>query len=98
MHGRSLALIGLLFLTLVVAGCPSQHRESTLRTTPAEAPRPPAPETEAVSSAAQRLELLGRWYHGPVFDSAVSGNHIYFGSGGVIRVLRLDDRLTDTGR
>jgi hypothetical protein len=30
----------------------------------------------------QVLKMLGRWYGGPVYASAVSGGHVYFGSGG----------------
>lgn len=37
-----------------------------------------------------RLELRGRWQAGPVFASAVSGDRVYFGTGGQLRVLQID--------
>ena len=36
------------------------------------------------------LKFLGRWYNGPVFASAISGDYVYFGSGGSIRVLKIN--------
>jgi hypothetical protein len=37
------------------------------------------------------IEMRGRWYRGPVYSSAVSGDHVYFGTGGAIRVLKIED-------
>ncbi len=52
----------------------------------------PAVGSAALSdSPAPALKLLGRWYRGPVYSSAVSGNHVFFGSGGAIRVLQRRD-------
>ena len=48
-----------------------------------------SPATAESASTAPALELLGRWHDGPVFSSAVSGDHVYFGTGGGIRVLRI---------
>ncbi len=49
------------------------------------------PSAATVSeSPAPALELLGRWHGGPVYSSAVSGDHVYFGTGGSIRVLRIE--------
>jgi hypothetical protein len=42
----------------------------------------------ATGGQAGTLELLGRWHRGPVYSSAVSGDHVFFGSGGAIRVLK----------
>ena len=51
-----------------------------------------AAETAAAGESAPRaLELLGRWARGPVYASAVSGNHVFLGSGGAIRVLEIDE-------
>ena len=43
------------------------------------------PETEVES-----LELLGRWYQGPVYGSTVAVNHIYLGSGGAVQVMKIE--------
>lgn len=54
---------------------------------------PPSPAAGGTSAATvssappHAIELLGRWHHGPVYSSAVSGNHVFFGSGGALRVL-----------
>ncbi len=53
-----------------------------------------ADSSVANSSPFQALELLGRWYRGPVYSSAVSGNHAYFGSGGAIRVLESNEEAS----
>ena len=37
-----------------------------------------------------RMDLRGSWQAGPVFASAVSGDRIYFGTGGQLRVLHLN--------
>ncbi|MDB4151904.1 hypothetical protein N9740_10540, partial [Pseudomonadales bacterium] len=42
----------------------------------------------AASSPA--LELVGRWDGGPVYSSTVSGEYVYFGMGGGIRVLHIE--------
>ena len=56
-------------------------------------PSPAASGTPAAvgGSTAQALEQLGRWHRGPVYASAVSGDHVFFGSGGAIRVLGTDE-------
>jgi hypothetical protein len=38
--------------------------------------------TTVSGSPAPALKLLGRWHGGPVYSSAVSGDHVYFGTGG----------------
>ena len=48
----------------------------------------------ANGSPTQALELLGRWHHGPVYSSAVSGDHVFFGSGGAIRVLETNEHTS----
>ena len=53
-----------------------------------------SPSPTASGAPAHTLELLGRWHGGPVFTSAVSGDHVFFGSGGAIRVLRIKDGTT----
>ena len=53
-----------------------------------------SPSPAASGAPAHTLELLGRWHGGPVFTSAVSGDHVFFGSGGAIRVLRIKDGTT----
>ena len=51
----------------------------------------PAAQAVAPGAApAVALELVGRWGQGPVYSTAVSGNHVFFGSGGAIRVLEFD--------
>jgi hypothetical protein len=47
----------------------------------------PAPEPPV-------LQLTGRWFDGPVFAAAVAGNHVFFGSGGTIRVLEIGEGKT----
>ena len=49
-----------------------------------------SPATTVSGSPAPVLELLGRWHGGPVYSSAVSGDHVYFGTGGSIRVLKIE--------
>ena len=49
------------------------------------------PAAAVSGSPAQALELLGRWDRGPVYSSAVSGGHVFFGSGGAIRVMKSDE-------
>ena len=44
--------------------------------------------TGIVASPVPTLELLGRWNDGPVYSSVVSGNYMYFGKGGGIRVVK----------
>ena len=41
-----------------------------------------------------RLDLRGRWQAGPVFASAVSGDRVYFGTGGQLRVLEMNGSST----
>ena len=43
----------------------------------------------ASDPAAMALEPLGRWYPGPVYTSVVSGDHLYYGTGGAIRVMKI---------
>jgi len=50
-----------------------------------------APVDEAGGHPALVLALKGRWHYGPVFASAVAGDHVYFGTGGAIRVLRIHE-------
>ena len=47
------------------------------------------PATVGRECPAPVIELLGRWHGGPVYSSAVSGDHVYFGTGGFIRVLKI---------
>ena len=59
---------------------------------------PPSPSLVASDSSvsmdspppAPVLKLLGRWHGGPVYSSAVSGDHVYFGTGGGIRGIKID--------
>ena len=46
-------------------------------------------KADTTTSPLPHLELLGRWHGGPVYSSAVSGDHLYFGTGGGIRILRI---------
>jgi len=52
-----------------------------------------AQSSERVAGAepARNPSLLGRWYYGPVYSSAAHGDHVYFGSGGAIRVLKIEE-------
>ena len=36
------------------------------------------------------LDWLGRWSEGPVYASAVAKDYVFFGSGGTIRVMKID--------
>jgi len=44
--------------------------------------------------AADCPELVGRWPYGPSWAVAVSGNHVYFGSGTALVVAELSDAST----
>jgi len=44
---------------------------------------------DTTASPIATLELPGRWDGGPVFSSVVSGDHVYVGTGGGIRALRI---------
>ena len=48
-------------------------------------------EGAAGAEPTRNPRLLGRWYYGPVYSSAVHGDRVYFGSGGAIRVLRIEE-------
>ena len=48
-------------------------------------------EGAAGAEPTRNPRLLGRWYYGPVYSSAAHGDRLYFGSGGAIRVLRIED-------
>ncbi len=74
---RYMMLTTLLLLALAVG--PSEVRAN-----------PSSPSVAAGGSPAPALELLGRWHGGPVYASAVSGDYVYFGMGGVIRVLKIE--------
>ena len=45
----------------------------------------------ALAAPSPRLELVGCWNGGPSYASAISGGYAYFGSGGRVRVLKIDD-------
>jgi len=78
-HCRLVASI--LLLALAVVSAESMSSPPTDSDTPA-----------AVSGTSpQALKLLGRWHRGPVYSSAVSGDHVFFGSGGAIRVLETNE-------
>ena len=49
-----------------------------------------AQSQHADKSAGIILKALGGWHRGPVYASAVSGDHVYFSSGGSIRVLTFE--------
>ncbi len=78
-----LMLITMLLLALAVG--PSEVRANS-SSAAASGSRATA---DTPASPAPALELLGRWHGGPVYSSAVSGDHVYFGTGGGIRVLRI---------
>lgn len=46
-------------------------------------------DSSVSNSLTSDLELQGRWYGGPVYASAVSGNYMYFGTGGAIQVFKV---------
>ena len=46
---------------------------------------------DVAASPAPALELMGRWHGGPVYASAVSGDYVYFGTGGGIRSLKIGE-------
>ena len=46
--------------------------------------------TAASPPEAPTLRRLGRWYAGPTYSSAVSGDYVYYGSGGTIHALKID--------
>ena len=46
--------------------------------------------TPQSSRASSTVEITGRWNQGPVFASAVSGNYLYFGSSGTVRVVAVE--------
>jgi len=45
----------------------------------------------APALAADCPELEGRWPYGPAYAADVSGNHLYYGSGSVLKVAELSD-------
>ena len=82
----------LLFLTM---GIISSHSEadsvSTAVATTASQPNP------VYSALEPDLDLLGRLYGGPVYSSVVSGNYVYFGTGGGVRVLKIKNSRKQEG-
>ena len=72
----------ILLLALVVSACLVRAESSSLSPVASGSPPP-------------LLKKVGRWSRGPVYASAVSGDHVYFGSGGAIRVLKIK-RKTST--
>ena len=41
-------------------------------------------------------ELLGRWSFGPVYAVVEQNGHIFFSSGGVIRIVAVDEKKAET--
>ena len=42
-----------------------------------------------INAPAPDIGLLGRWYGGPIYTSVVSGDYLYYGTGGAIRVMKI---------
>ena len=59
---------------------------------PADQVARPLKLSSAAGSAT--LRFAGRWHDGPVFAAAVAGKHVFFGSGGMLRVLEIGDEKT----
>lgn len=78
-HCRIMLMATILLLALVV-------RAESLPPSPVAIDSPAA---KASGTSTYALKLLGRWHRGPVYSSAVSDNHVFFGSGGAIHVLRI---------
>ena len=87
MRGKGcIMLTPMFFLVLALAVDLSEVRaNSSLQSVAASG----SPATANSASPAPALELMGRWHRGPVYSSSVSGDHLYFGTGGGIRVLRI---------
>ena len=79
---REVLMTHILLLALVVSACLVRAESSSLSPVASGSPPP-------------LLKKVGRWSRGPVYASAVSGDHVYFGSGGTIRVLKIK-RKTST--
>ena len=75
MHGKNLAVL-VAVLLLVFAVSPSEAQSDS--TSPSVTGNN-SPATTVGGPPAPVLELLGRWHGGPVYSSAVSGEHVYFG-------------------
>jgi hypothetical protein len=71
------SIIVFLFFTLALIPLCSSADSAPL--TVATTPSQPNP---AYSALEPDLDLLGRWYGGPVYSSVVSGDYVYFGTGG----------------
>ena len=80
-RNHSLQGIVLLSLLLGVTGAGGSESSEELRDGAA---------TEAGAAEAPALRFLGRWHAGPTYSSAVSGDYVYYGSGGTIHVLRIN--------
>lgn len=79
---RCFLLIALFWLGLAVN--PSDIRANPSSTSLATSGLP------ATAASTPVLKLLGRWHGGPIYSSAVSGDLVYFGMGGVIRALKIE--------
>ena len=96
MKGRTILVASIVLVLTATTGSFAQQSELSARSQVVPAPAA-APATVAESSPprllppALRLRLLGRWHYGPVYSSTVSGNHVYLGSGGAIRVLEIEE-------
>ena len=95
MKGRAIFAAGIVLVLAATTGSFAQQsalsaRAQAVPALGAAAAAMVEPSPPSVSSPpALGLRLLGRWHYGPVYSSALSGDHVYFGSGGAIRVLEI---------
>jgi hypothetical protein len=86
MHGKFYAkLTAMLLMALPVNS--SDLRADATSTAAAGAV---SPASAVYRALAPNIEMRGRWFGGPSYTSVVSGDYVYYGAGGAIRVLKID--------
>jgi hypothetical protein len=74
----------LLVVPILISGCATMPGAESAATS----------QSMDLGSMPARLELRGKWQAGPVFASAVSGDRVFFGTGGQLRVLQVNGPST----
>jgi hypothetical protein len=83
---RKPILLSILLMFFITGAYAADSGSDTVQSATAETSMAGVNRFEPLNSG---LSLGGRWFRGPVYASAAYGDHVYFGSGGAIRVLKV---------